>query len=140
MFVATPPEQWRLAAPPTLNAMLVGGSEAAAMLSRLFTAEQRPSLVFPTTIEPAHDPTLDGGGGHRRAQANGGGGGAQQRQQRGSDRGGPGSDAGRGAALQDIQVQVDSGATIGRRLAQDDAARGSKLPATENEVQEQPKP
>ena len=40
--------------------------------------------------------------------------------------------------LDNIQVQVDS-ATIGRRLAQDDAAGGSKLSATANEAQEQPK-
>ena len=42
--------------------------------------------------------------------------------------------------LEEIQVQIDSGPTIGRRLAQDDAAGGSKLAATDNEVQAQPKP
>ena len=46
--------------------MLVGGSPANAMLASLFTTEQQPSLVFPLTIEPTHDPALDAGG-HRRA-------------------------------------------------------------------------
>ena len=71
MFAATPPEQRRLAAPPTLEEMLVGGSEAAAMLGRLFTVQQEPHVVYPLSFAPVA--SLDGGGaalpgegGHRR--------------------------------------------------------------------------
>ena len=60
MFAATPPEERRLAAPPTLDEMLVGGSEAAAMLGRLFTVQQQPHVVYPLSFAPVA--SLDGGG------------------------------------------------------------------------------
>lgn len=69
MFATTPVEQRQLAAPPTLEEMLVGGSEAATMLSRLFTVEQQPHLVYPVSF--SLDLSADSGGGHRRAQRTG---------------------------------------------------------------------
>ena len=124
-----------MAAPPTLDEMLVGESAASGMLSSLFVAEQQPHTVRALNIAGPNP-----GSGHRRAQANGGGGGAQQGNSVAvtvAVRAPTPAEARR--TLEEIQVQIDSGATVGRRLAQDDAAGGSKLPATANEAQEQPK-
>ena len=107
-----------MAAPPTLDEMLVGESAASGLLSSLFVAEQQPHTVRALNIVGPNP-----GSGHRRAQANGGGSGAQQ----GNSvvvtvavRAPTPAEARR--TLQEIQVQIDSGAPIGRRLAQDDAA------------------
>merc|ERR1711969_421968 len=102
------------------------------MLSSLFVAEQQPHTIRALNIGP------NPGSGHRRVQANGGGGGAQQGNSVAvtvAVRAPTQAEARR--TLQEIQVQIDSGATIGRRLAQDDAATGSTLPATEEQEQEQ---
>ena len=124
-----------MAAPPTLDEMLVGESAASGMLSSLFVAEQQPHTVRALNIVGPNP-----GGGHRRAQANGGGGGAQQGNSVAvtvAVRAPTPAEARR--TLDNIQVQVDS-ATIGRRLAQDDAAGRFTLPVTdEAEVQEQEK-
>ena len=67
MFAATPPEERRLAAPPKLDEMLVGGSEAAAMLGRLFTVQQEPHVVYPLSFAPVSPGASSSGkGGHRR--------------------------------------------------------------------------
>ena len=76
-----------------------------------------------------------------RAQTNGGGGGALQGNSVAvtvAVRAPTPAEARR--TLQEIQVQIDSGAPIGRRLAQDDAAGRFTLPVTDDaEVQEQEK-
>ena len=124
-----------MALPPTLDEMLVGESAASGMLSSLFVAEQQPHTVRTLNIVGPNP-----GSGHRRAQANGGGGGAQQGNSVAvtvAVRAPTPAEARR--TLDNIQVQVDS-ATIGRRLAQDDAAGRFTLPVTdEAEVQEQEK-
>ena len=125
LWQATPAQERIMASSPTLDEMLVGESAASGLLSSLFVAEQQPHTVR----------VVDPGSRHRRAQANSGGGGAQQGNSVAvtvAVRAPTPAEARR--TLQEIQVQVDSGATIGRRLAQDDSAASSTLPA------EQPKP
>ena len=51
LFVPSP----TMAVPPTLDQMLVPGTEASVLLDTLFTAEQQPHLAIPTAIEPIHD-------------------------------------------------------------------------------------
>ena len=51
-----------LPTPPTLDQMLVPGTEAAELLASMFTAEQQPHLALPIAVQP-----LTSGGGHRRA-------------------------------------------------------------------------
>jgi hypothetical protein len=65
MFASTP---GGLAAPPTLEQMLVGGSEAGALLATMFTHEQQPHLAFPLDFEGLVTTEAGGekGGGHRR--------------------------------------------------------------------------
>ena len=55
-----------LAAPPTLEEMLVGDSEANALLTSMLTVEQQPHVVYPLTIE-----AVASAGGHRRMQRTG---------------------------------------------------------------------
>ena len=62
MFEATPAEERLLPAAPSVDEMLVAGSEAAAMLSRLFTEQQQPHVVFPRSFALEGDQ-------HRRTQA-----------------------------------------------------------------------
>ena len=50
IFVPSPD----LPSPPSLNQMLVPGSEAATLLATIFTSKQQSHLVIPTTIEPIH--------------------------------------------------------------------------------------
>jgi hypothetical protein len=57
-------------APPTLEEMMVRGTAANTLLTRILTAEQRPHVVYPTIIEP----NGGGGGGRRRNQRAGDGG------------------------------------------------------------------
>ena len=121
-----------MASSPTLDEMLVGESAASGMLSSLFVAEQQPHTVRTLNIVGPNP-----GSGHRRAQANGGGGGAQQGNSVAvtvAVRAPTPAEARR--TLENIQVQVDSGATIGRRLAHDDAAGGSKLSTEDEQEQE----
>jgi hypothetical protein len=47
----TPAEQRTLAAPPTVDEMLVSGSEANALLTSLFTVEQQPHVIYPLSIQ-----------------------------------------------------------------------------------------
>ena len=68
MFAVSPPPG--MVEPPTLEQMLVPGSEASVMLASMFTTEQQPHLAFPTAIEPipmanSGDDGGGGGGGHR---------------------------------------------------------------------------
>eukprot|EP01046_Picozoa_sp_COSAG06_P009664 COSAG06_NODE_508_length_14925_cov_18.648995_3_plen_402_part_00 len=69
VFDATPAAERTLAAPPTLEEMLVGGSEANALLTSMLTVEQQPHVVYPLTIEAVASD--GGGGGHRRMQRTG---------------------------------------------------------------------
>lgn len=46
----TPTEQRTLVAPPTLDEMLISGSDANALLISLFTVEQQPYAVFPLSF------------------------------------------------------------------------------------------
>lgn len=70
----TPADQRTLVAPPTVDEMLVSGSEANAMLTSMFTQQQQPHVIFPLSIrqasvsEPSHGGSSggDGKGGHRR--------------------------------------------------------------------------
>eukprot|EP01051_Picozoa_sp_SAG22_P011736 SAG22_NODE_1156_length_5335_cov_2.046600_3_plen_592_part_01 len=50
MFAANPPD-YGMTTPPTLEQMLVPGSEASALLATMFTTDQQPHLVFPIAIE-----------------------------------------------------------------------------------------
>ena len=52
MFRTRGTESSTLAAPPTLEQMLVGGSEANALLAAMFTREQQSHHVMPVVIEP----------------------------------------------------------------------------------------
>jgi hypothetical protein len=56
-----------LAAPPTLEEMLVGGSEAGALLAAMFTREQQPHLAYATAVAPL--PALAGGQGGQGGQS-----------------------------------------------------------------------
>ena len=67
MFYATPVKKRRLASPPTLPEMLVGGSEAQAQLARMFVEQQPPHVIRPTKFRRVLPPAA-GGGGHRRVQ------------------------------------------------------------------------
>lgn len=51
---------------PSLNEMLVSGSEANALLTSMFTTEQQPHVIFPLSIEPIS--AFPGDTGHRRMQ------------------------------------------------------------------------
>ena len=66
LFAVSPPVG--MLAPPTLEQMLVPGSEASVMLATMFTTEQQPHLAFPTAIEHvgASSGGPGGGGGNRR--------------------------------------------------------------------------
>jgi hypothetical protein len=46
--------------------MLVGGSEAGALLAAMFTREQQPHLAFATAIAPIADGIQSNNNGHRR--------------------------------------------------------------------------
>ena len=46
-----------MAAPPTLEEMLVGGSAANALLTSMLTVQQQPHVVYPLTIELQSDGT-----------------------------------------------------------------------------------
>jgi hypothetical protein len=68
MFAASP---GGFAAPPTLEEMLVGGTEAGALLATMFTREQQPHLAFPLDFEglaPSKPGGQDEKGGGRRRQ------------------------------------------------------------------------
>ena len=54
---------------PSLDEMLVSGTPANALLSRLFIDEQQPQVAYPTGFALNDD---DGGGKHRRLQMEGG--------------------------------------------------------------------
>jgi hypothetical protein len=76
MFAAQPLSTRTLAAPPTLEEMLVTGSEAQALLSTMFVVEQPPQLVFPTEVEALAAEMFGGGkgngkGGRRNLQSSG---------------------------------------------------------------------
>jgi hypothetical protein len=73
LWQGTPAEQRTLAAPPTVDEMLVSGSEANALLVSLFTVEQQPHVSYPLMIQLDHGTGGTGGGGHRRTQRTGGG-------------------------------------------------------------------
>ena len=62
-----------LAAPPTIDEMLVGGSTAAGILASIFTNEQEPHSVEVASVSLQPPDGLDphGGGGHRRTQRTG---------------------------------------------------------------------
>jgi hypothetical protein len=66
VWQATPVDQRTIAA-PTLDEMLVSGTQANAMLGSLFTTEQQPHVVYPLSY------SLDGSDecGHRRLQKGG---------------------------------------------------------------------
>jgi hypothetical protein len=70
MFAALPPDTERtLVAPPTLDEMLVSGSEAEALLATMFTAQQQPHVTFPLEFHGiVGEPSAGNvkGGGHRR--------------------------------------------------------------------------
>jgi hypothetical protein len=51
--------------------MLVGGSEANALLTSMLTVQQQPHVVYPLTIEAVASDGGGGGGGHRRRQLQG---------------------------------------------------------------------
>ena len=59
MFAVSPPVG--MMEPPTLEQMLVPGSEASVMLATMFTTEQLPHLAFPTAIEGIDAPPDDTG-------------------------------------------------------------------------------
>ena len=63
----TPTEQHTLSASPTLEQMLVQGTEANAFLNSLFSKAQQPHLVYPLSMELSADAK-----GHRRMQHSGG--------------------------------------------------------------------
>jgi hypothetical protein len=56
-----------------LEEMLVGGSEANALLTSMLTVEQQPHVVYPLTIEPAVAVGGGDGGKGRRLQRSGSG-------------------------------------------------------------------
>ena len=61
-----------LAAPPTMEEMLVGGSTAAGILASIFTNEQQPHSVEVASVSLQPPDGLDPhGGGHRRTQRTG---------------------------------------------------------------------
>ena len=62
-----------MAAPPTLEEMVVAGTEANEMLSSMFTAQQQPHVVYPLIFIGDSDSAESAGkgGGHRRAQHRG---------------------------------------------------------------------
>ena len=66
----TPAEQRTLTAPPTVDEMLVSGSEANALLTSMFTVEQQPHVIYPLSIQASGlsqgGSAGDGKGGHRR--------------------------------------------------------------------------
>ena len=64
LWQAIPASQRVTATAPTMEEMLVAGTEANEMLNTLFFNAQQPTVVFPLTIEPQ-------GGGHRRLQKGG---------------------------------------------------------------------
>jgi uncharacterized coiled-coil protein SlyX len=72
LWQGTPAEQRTLAAPPTVDEMLVSGSEANALLVSLFTVEQQPHVSYPLMIQLDDGAGGTGGGGHRRTQRTGG--------------------------------------------------------------------
>jgi hypothetical protein len=80
VFDATPAAERTLAAPPTLEEMLVGGSEANALLTSMLTVQQQPHVVYPLTIEPVASDGSGGGGG-----GGGGGSGHRRRQLQGAE-------------------------------------------------------
>eukprot|EP01045_Picozoa_sp_COSAG04_P012481 COSAG04_NODE_841_length_9946_cov_6.344775_9_plen_161_part_00 len=121
-------------APPTFEEMLVGGSRASAMLASLFTVEQQPSLVFPLTIEPTHDPALDNGGGHRRTQANGGGSGAQDANSVVVTVKVEASTAAEADDALQVVVESSGGVTLGRRLEQATVRCDSELLTAKDEL------
>eukprot|EP01046_Picozoa_sp_COSAG06_P062091 COSAG06_NODE_13873_length_1210_cov_1.848785_1_plen_362_part_10 len=65
VFDATPAAERTMAAPPTLEEMLVGGSAANALLTSMLTVQQQPHVVYPLTIEAV---ASSSSGGHRRMQ------------------------------------------------------------------------
>ena len=70
MFAASPPPG--LVAAPTLEEMLVPGSEASALLATMFTSQQQPHLAYPTEVEALSAAMFGGSsGGHRRLQNQG---------------------------------------------------------------------
>lgn len=73
VFDATPAAERTLAAPPTLEEMLVGGSEANALLTSMLTVQQQPHVVYPLTIEAVASAGGGGGGSghHHRRQLQG---------------------------------------------------------------------
>jgi hypothetical protein len=66
----TPAEHRTLPAPPTVDEMLVSGSEANALLTSMFTVEQQPHVIFPLSIQTSGlsqgSSAGNGKGGHRR--------------------------------------------------------------------------
>lgn len=51
LFQATAPADRRTAAPPTIQEMLVGGTEGSALLSSMFVAQQEPHEIFPVSYQ-----------------------------------------------------------------------------------------
>jgi hypothetical protein len=51
LFDATPPVDRSSAAPPTIQEMLVGGTEGSALLSSMFVAQQQPHQIFPVSYQ-----------------------------------------------------------------------------------------
>ena len=68
---ATPAEQRVSAAPPSLEEMLVSGSEANTLLNSMFTVEQEPYVVYPLDFHIDGGKDKGNGSGHRRLQKQG---------------------------------------------------------------------
>jgi hypothetical protein len=74
MFQVTPSEQRTLEVPPTLDEMLVSGSEANAMLASMFVKEQAPHEIFPLSFQVVTNVEMQAGSsseGGRRLQSKG---------------------------------------------------------------------
>jgi hypothetical protein len=57
---------------PTLDEMLLGGTPANALLSRVFIDEQQPQVAYPTSFALEDDNIVSSDGKHRRLQMGGG--------------------------------------------------------------------
>ena len=76
MYNADPEKYPSLAAPPTLDEMMVGGSSVAGILASIFVNEQQPHSVelASASLEPPDGLDIDAHGscwGHRRTQRTG---------------------------------------------------------------------
>ena len=52
MLASTPPAQRMLAAPPSLDEMMVGESEGSALLASMFVVQTPPHRVYPIALQP----------------------------------------------------------------------------------------